>query len=64
MLLPETAQFKIDRHRFPNLRALNFVVHGILEEGVAAATRQDGQAKSLGEWLRARVVDVPEALLG
>ena len=43
---------------------LNFVVHGLLEEGVAAATRQDGQAKSLGEWLRARVVDVPEALLG
>ena len=62
-LLPETADFEIDRHRFPNLRALNFVVHGLLEEGVAAATRQDGQAKSLGEWLRARVVDVPEALL-
>lgn len=62
-LLPEVAQFEIDRHRLPNLRSLNFVVHGILEEGVAAATRQDGQAKSLGEWLRARVVDVPEALL-
>ena len=38
-------------------------IHGILEEGVAAATRQDGQAKSLGEWLRARYVDIPEALL-
>ncbi|MCR9095320.1 MAG: DUF1446 domain-containing protein [bacterium] len=62
-LLPETADFEIDRHRFPNLRALNFVVHGLLEEGVAAATRQDGQAKSLGEWLRARVVEIPEALL-
>ena len=35
----------------------------LLEEGVAASTRQDGQAKSLGEWLRSRVVDVPEALL-
>ncbi len=63
-LLPECAGFEIDRHRFANLRALNFVVHGLLEEGVAAATRQDGQAKSLGEWLRARVVDVPEGLLG
>jgi hypothetical protein len=62
-LLPETAAFAIDRHRFPNLRALNFVVHELLEEGVAAATRQDGQAKSLGEWLRSRVVDVPEVLL-
>ena len=42
---------------------VNFVIHGLLEEGVAASTRQDGQAKSLGEWLRARVVDLPEALL-
>ena len=62
-LLPEVAKFEVDRHRLPNIRSLNFVVHGILEEGVAAATRQDGQAKSLGEWLRAKVVDVPEALL-
>jgi hypothetical protein len=45
------------------LRSLNFVVHGLLEEGVAAATRQDGQAKSLGEWLRAKIVEVPESLL-
>ena len=62
-MLPEVGLFEVDRTRLPALRSLNFVVHGILEEGVAAATRQDGQAKSLGEWLRARVVDVPEALL-
>ena len=62
-LLPEVGQFRVDRYRFPALRSLNFVVHGILEEGVAAATRQDGQAKSLGEWLRARVVEIPAALL-
>ncbi len=61
-LLPEVGRFEVDRYRFPALRSLNFVVYGILEEGVAAATRQDGQAKSLGEWLRARVVDVPESL--
>lgn len=63
-LLPETASLRIDRYRLPTLRSLNFVVHGLLQEGVAASTRQDGQAKSLGEWLRARVVHVPEALLG
>ena len=62
-LLPETAELAIDRHRLANIWSLNFVVHGLLEEGVAASTRQDGQAKSLGEWLRARVVDVPEELL-
>jgi Acyclic terpene utilisation family protein AtuA len=62
-LLPETADLAVDRHRLANLRALNFVIHGLLQEGVAASTRQDGQAKSLGEWLRARLVDLPAALL-
>ena len=62
-LLPEAAELEIDRYPLPALRSLNFVLHGLLEEGVAASTRQDGQAKSLGEWLRARVDDLPEALL-
>jgi hypothetical protein len=62
-LLPETADLPIDRYRLPNLRSLNFVIHGLLEEGVAASTRQDPQAKSLGEWLRARVVDVPVSVV-
>ena len=51
-LLPEAAGLTIDRHELPNLWSLNFVIHGILQEGVAASTRQDGQAKSLGEWFR------------
>ena len=54
----------MERHELPNLLALNFVIVGLLGEGVAANSRQDGQAKSLGEWLRARVVEVPEGLLG
>jgi hypothetical protein len=62
-LLPEVAKLPVDRYRLPAIRSLNFVIHGLLEEGVAASTRQDAQAKSLGEWLRARVVDLPEALL-
>jgi len=62
-LLPEVAKLPIDRHRLPAIRSLNFYIHDLLEEGVAASTRQDPQAKSLGEWLRAREVDLPEALL-
>jgi hypothetical protein len=62
-LLPEAAELRVDRHRLPALRSLNFVLHGLLGEGVAASTRQDPQAKSLGEWLRARIVDLPEVLL-
>jgi hypothetical protein len=62
-LLPETAPLSIERHVLPNLRAVNFVVDGLLGEGVAANVRHDPQAKALGEWLRSRLVDVPERLL-
>ena len=62
-LLPEVAELPIDRHLFPAIRSMNFLIHGLLQEGVAASTRQDGQAKSLGEWLRARHVDIPVVLL-
>lgn len=62
-LLPETAPLAVDRYRLPALRSLNFVIHDLLQEGVAASTRQDAQAKSLGEWLRSRVVEIPTALL-
>jgi hypothetical protein len=58
-LLPEAADLVIDRYELANLRALNFVVRGILGQGVAATTRPDAQAKSLGEFLRSRRVPVP-----
>ncbi|WP_425830981.1 acyclic terpene utilization AtuA family protein [Streptomyces fractus] len=53
----------VTRHPLPNLRALNFTVEGILGEGVASRHRFDPQAKALGEWLRSRHLDIPEALL-
>ncbi|MFI9152929.1 acyclic terpene utilization AtuA family protein [Streptomyces sp. NPDC053367] len=62
-LLPETRALPVTRHVLPNLRALNFVVEGVLGEGVAARHRFDPQAKALGEWLRSRHLDIPEALL-
>jgi hypothetical protein len=62
-LLPETAAFPVRRHVFVNLHALNFVIEGLLGEGVASSTRFDPQAKALGEWLRSRIVDIPEVPL-
>jgi hypothetical protein len=62
-LLPETGKHTVTRHLLPNLRAVNFVIEGLLQEGVAASTRFDPQGKALGEWLRAREIDVPEELL-
>ena len=62
-LLPEVARHRVTRYRLANLRALNFVIEGLLEEGVSSSSRQDRQAKGLSEWLRSRVVDVPVRLL-
>ncbi|MFF8728003.1 acyclic terpene utilization AtuA family protein [Streptomyces sp. NPDC015171] len=62
-LLPETRDLPVTRHPLPGLRALNFVVEGILGAGVAAQHRFDPQAKALGEWLRSRHLDIPETLL-
>ena len=62
-LLPETKSLRIRRYVLANLNALNFVIEGLLEEGVAASTRSDAQAKGLGEYLRAKHVEVPTRLL-
>jgi hypothetical protein len=63
-LLPELRLLPITRYLLPNLLAMNFVVDGLLGLGVAYGARFDPQAKALGEWVRARLVDIPEELLG
>jgi hypothetical protein len=62
-LMPEARPLEVDRFELPNLLAINFVVKGLLGDGVAASLRSDPQAKSLGEYLRAKVVPIPVALL-
>ncbi|MCU1695246.1 MAG: hypothetical protein JWR34_1309 [Mycobacterium sp.] len=62
-LLPETADLVVTRHLLPNLRAVNFVIEGILGKGVAYQARFDPQAKGLGEWLRSRHIDIPQEFL-
>jgi hypothetical protein len=62
-LLPEAAGLPVTRYLLPNLYAVNFVIEGLLGEGVAAAARFDPQAKAVGEWLRSRYLEIPEALL-
>jgi PHD/YefM family antitoxin component YafN of YafNO toxin-antitoxin module len=61
-LMADTAQFKIDRYDLPNLNALNFYIHGILGEGVSSSVRMDSQAKSMGEYIRAKHIEVPKVL--
>ena len=62
-LVPEAEGLEIEIFPLPNLHGLNVLIRGLLGEGVAASTRFDPQAKGLGEWVRSRRVNIPEALL-
>ncbi|TSD48473.1 DUF1446 domain-containing protein [Rhodococcus sp. KBS0724] len=62
-LLPEAAELTVTRYQLPHLRAVNFVIEGILGQGVASQARFDPQAKGIGEWLRSRHIDIPISLL-
>lgn len=62
-LLPDCAPYPIDRYELPNLLAVNFYIRGLLGEGVAASIRSDPQAKTLGEYLRAKVIEMPASIV-
>ena len=62
-LLTESAGLAVHRYELPNLLAVNFVIVGLLGNGVADSTRPDPQAKGLGEYVRSRHVDLPAAWL-
>ena len=62
-LLPDMKEFDIERYELPNLLAINFYIKGVLGEGVAASVRNDPQAKTLGEYLRAKLIEIPESIV-
>ena len=55
--------YNIERYEAPNLWGVHFVVYGILGDGVSSSAIVDGFAKSFGEFIRARVVDLPITLV-
>ena len=63
-LLPDLNQYKIERFELANINSLNFYIHDILQDGVSSNDKKDGQAKSLGEYLRAKKVIVPQSIIG
>lgn len=62
-LLRDMSEYEIERYEFPNLLAVNFYIRGVLGEGVAASLRSDPQAKTLGEYLRARIIEAPQSIV-
>ena len=62
-LFPDAADVVVERHELPALRAVHFVVHDVLGKGASSNGRPDIAGKAVAEFLRARFVAVPEALL-
>lgn len=56
-------KYTVERCEFPNLHAVHFVIKGILQDGVSSSSVLDGFGKSVGEFLRARVVELPGELV-
>jgi len=62
-LLPDVAKYTVERFELPNILSLNFYIHDILQDGVSSSTRLDGQAKSLGEYIRTKEINAPDYLV-
>ncbi len=53
----------VDRYEVPNVRALNFVLHGALDGGASRSLRSDPLGKSFGSLLLRLTVDLSDAEL-
>lgn len=55
--------FFIERVEMPRIYAVHFVIYGILGRGVSSSTRLDGFGKGFADYIRDKMVDVPEMFL-
>ena len=62
-MMPELAGLEVLRHELPKLRAVHFVLRGLLGTGGSSNTRIDPIGKAVGEYLRAKHLPVPVELL-
>jgi hypothetical protein len=51
----------VERYELPNLKALNFLLHGALDGGGTLSLKTDAQGKVYSTALLRMVVDVPDA---
>ncbi len=62
-LLPQAEGLEIVRHEFPHLRAVHFIVRGLLGCGGSTNLQADQVGKAVGEFLLARQLEIPVELL-
>ncbi|MBI1809759.1 MAG: hypothetical protein HYR75_07675, partial [Gemmatimonadetes bacterium] len=51
----------VERYELPNLRALNFLLHGALDGGGTLSLKTDAQGKVYSTAMLRLVLDVPDA---
>lgn len=56
--------YTIERVEFGRIFAVHFVIYGILGRGVSSSTRLDAFGKGFADYLRDKIVEVPEELVG
>jgi len=59
----EMAKGAVERFELPNLRAINFLVHGALDGGGTVSLMTDAQGKTFSTALLRMEVELPDALL-
>jgi hypothetical protein len=52
---------EVERYELPNLKALNFLLHGALDGGGTLSLKTDAQGKVYSTALLRMVIDVPDA---
>lgn len=62
-LIPEATHCPLRMWELPHLRACGVTIVGLLGRGVAANLDLDSQGKGLGEYVRAKHLDIPTTLL-
>jgi len=59
----EMAKGSVERFELPNLRAINFLIHGALDGGGTVSLMTDAQGKTFSTALLRMEVELPDALL-
>jgi hypothetical protein len=56
-------EYFIERCEFPEIKAVHFVIYGILGRGVSSSTLLDSLGKGFADYIRDKVVGVPVEVL-
>jgi hypothetical protein len=63
LLGPEYNGKLVERFEIPGIKAVHFLLHDHLDRSYNATSTYDGLGKNVGEYIRAKYVDIPNSFL-